>query len=846
MNLKLFLRLTVSLLLILIAGLISFSYWLESNQINLEELKLGPLKAKTIHMNTSKNLKIQQVDLELTNLKLSLTDISIQWKTWWILLGRIDSLSCRKVVYATEESQNEDSQANTGYPSFLSKTFIRSLNIQNIKIDSLKSKSLDLQSESLEGSLSGALLQVKGRNFNLNSLDSLAIHSPSFQAKFHFLTNRLILQKVTLDNHRFGRLDIVDLDLPIALQAGASISCRQLAIARLNQSFLDFTIQWKQNGAYLISFLMKNKGKLEVKHLEIDSDFNLLKLQFSARKFNLELNLDWLNNLFDQQLPALFSSIPHPLTSTNALPQFNSEQTINFEIQGNALFTGDLNLENQLNLQTKLYWMTPSSLNAEVSANVNHEKGQIDYSLKPLEITFSNSQKTLWSSKLNTEFAIHKNRIVLRNTELSKFRWKDTLVLNNLRSDQILLDSIKGIEAALQIQSVQYSDIMSAKLTKISLQGTMDNLRSEVELSEISTTDFGNAETLKAQGNLKNENLHFGFAIKNYSKAKSFSSSASGLITWAPQFSEAYLEINTGSLRIADYMNFYSANPEEPQSSDARYKWTIQAKISIDDEQFKGKGNSRLTFDHRYEGPAGHIVLDEGILQLAGHQLKLLQSATLKFVPKPKEGFKNEIIWAPTEQMSGQSLNQQLQTLWESSNQNANQFFDHGIFIQLLAGLKFRGEDLEMSISGKYPAIQFKLSSLSGKSEDELLKSFLQTLSKNSEVANQKVADDERKAQINLLTNTLMDGLFGSVFKGLGTQFHTQLGNTDQSSISIRQPLGEKLSIGVTQGREGSLETKSQNLQVELNAGSSLKLENIEKEGQRDETQVGIQKRFRF
>ena len=58
---------------------------------------------------------------------------------------------------------------------------------------------------------------------------------------------------------------------------------------------------------------------------------------------------------------------------------------------------------------------------------------------------------------------------------------------------------------------------------------------------------------------------------------------------------------------------------------------------------------------------------------------------------------------------------------WKS---NDEKYFEHGIWIHLIAGVKFRGEDVEIKISGKYPQLRFRLNSLSGKSDKELSDSF--------------------------------------------------------------------------------------------------------------------------
>ena len=87
--------------------------------------------------------------------------------------------------------------------------------------------------------------------------------------------------------------------------------------------------------------------------------------------------------------------------------------------------------------------------------------------------------------------------------------------------------------------------------------------------------------------------------------------------------------------------------------------------------------------------------------------------------------------------------------------------------------------------------MRFNLTSLSGKSDEELLSSFMGSLQSQLGDQTSKLSrtEDQNKQGANLIVNTMIDSFFGSVFNNLGTQFHTQIGNSTQSSVSIQQPL---------------------------------------------------------
>ena len=65
--------------------------------------------------------------------------------------------------------------------------------------------------------------------------DKESINAPIFSGKFHFPTNRLVLEKSQLNVNQIGNLEIIDLDLPINLKPGTSIACREIYLGKLDQ-----------------------------------------------------------------------------------------------------------------------------------------------------------------------------------------------------------------------------------------------------------------------------------------------------------------------------------------------------------------------------------------------------------------------------------------------------------------------------------------------------------------------------------------------------------------------------------------------------------------------------------
>ena len=98
-------------------------------------------------------------------------------------------------------------------------------------------------------------------------------------------------------------------------------------------------------------------------------------------------------------------------------------------------------------------------------------------------------------------------------------------------------------------------------------------------------------------------------------------------MTWSPDGSEGFIKINTGSISLADYLNFDSSDDSNEETSPSPYQWTISGKTMIDDDQLEGSTNFKLVFDHRFEGPSGSAELESGIFKLAGNKFTLIEPA---------------------------------------------------------------------------------------------------------------------------------------------------------------------------------------------------------------------------
>ena len=80
--------------------------------------------------------------------------------------------------------------------------------------------------------------------------------------------------------------------------------------------------------------------------------------------------------------------------------------------------------------------------------------------------------------------------------------------------------------------------ILTAGSTNVSLNGKPSDLDAKIKLQDLSILDFGTAEKTQAVARLEGDYLRLKFQIQNYSKMNSFSSTASGSITWSPDGSE--------------------------------------------------------------------------------------------------------------------------------------------------------------------------------------------------------------------------------------------------------------------------------------------------------------------
>ena len=52
---------------------------------------------------------------------------------------------------------------------------------------------------------------------------------------------------------------------------------------------------------------------------------------------------------------------------------------------------------------------------------------------------------------------------------------------------------------------------------------------------------------------------------------------------------QRFIKINTGSISLADYLNFDSSDDSNEETSPSPYQWTISGKTMIDDDQLEGE-----------------------------------------------------------------------------------------------------------------------------------------------------------------------------------------------------------------------------------------------------------------
>ncbi len=848
MKLKNISRTLLYAVLVIISGLILLIYWLDYNPLKIDSIKFGPIQIESLNLSVSKGFESERLRITLGDLDIAISQVSVSWQKWWFLLGNIDSVICNEVKFNMPESSHNNLKKNNDKQSLMGLSLIKRLNIQFIKIVKLRSIDSAFEADSIEASLSGSQLQIDGSKFRMRSNEKVLLHAPKFRGKFHFPTNRLILEKFELHNDQIGNLSIKDLNLPISMKPGVTITCRELYLNKIDQTLTDFQLDWKNNKSYQSRFKLLKVGELEVFNLILSENLNLNALKFKANKFKLNLDLQWLDRLLDKRLSKFLSVLPNPLATGEFFPHCDTDQIMGVEIHGSAHLQKDYNLQNDINLTTSLYWSNTDNTESTIFSHIEHKPGQTDYQIIPLRLSISKNKQDIWRSTLSGTIAYSDSRLLFNRLQLDKIQWQNKFSAFNINTRDFSIDKKLNMYGSLNTGSIYLHKILTSGPSNIELRGALDNIKAKINVKNLIVKDFGKAESTKLTAHFDGDQLKLQFDLQNYSKLKSYSSEASGSMTWSPQFSEGFIQIKTGSLRLVDYLNFDSRDDSGVTSSNSAYRWTIEGQTAISDEQVQGLGNFSLIFDHRLEGPSGFAELKSAIFKLAGNKFTLIEPAHLKLFPKPREKFKDELLWSANSQYQSQTLTEQLQTMWNASNPHNDKFYDYGIWIHLLAGVKFRGEDLEVKISGKYPQLKFRLTSLSGRSDEELRNSFLGSL--QNKLDGQEIASpgptNDYKSGANLLVNTMIDSFFGSIFNDFGTQFHTQIGSSEQNSVGIRQPLGENVSVGITQGKQGNIQTKSKNFELQFQPGSSLKIENIEKEGYQNETQVEIQKRFRF
>ncbi|MEE2925393.1 MAG: hypothetical protein VX619_11475 [bacterium] len=833
---------------LIFAALMTLLYWFNSNHLIIESFKFGPVQIKSLDLKLSKGFQSEKLLVKLGDLDISLSDVSVNWSKWRFLLGNFDSVVCREVKFKLPEFDQNKKPVGTDSRSLINHLLTRRLNVNLIRLDSIKSINSELEASSITANLSGSQLNIQGSNFNMRFNDKESINAPIFRGKFHFPTNRLVLEKSHLNINKLGNLEIIDLDLPINLKPGASIACREIYLGKLDQILRNFRLKWRNDNTYQSSFELDKAGKLIISRLLLDQSLNLNELKLDATNFELNLELLWLDNLLKGLISELASKIPNPLVNGDISPKLNTGETLRIKLDGNLHLSKQNHLKNKVNLNASLQWTSSDSKNVLIQTHIKHNKEKLGYEIMPLQVLITENNSNIWQTILSTKIAYSDKKLNLNQLNINKIEWKDKLTAIGIKSNEFSIDSKSKIIGSISCKSINFHKVLTSGVTNIKLSGKPNSLEAQITLQNLSVLDFGTAKNTQAHAKLNEDQLQLKFDIKNYSKMNSFSRKASGSMTWSPAFSEGLIQISTGSISLGDYLNFDSSDKSIEDTSSAAYRWTIQGQTILNDEQLKGNTSFKLVFDHRFEGPSGSAELRSGVLKLAGNKFTLIEPARLKLFPKPKAKYQDELLVTLQSHNHSQTLTEQLQAMWNASNPNDEKYFEHGIWIHLIAGVKFRGEDVEIKISGKYPQLRFRLNSLSGKSDKELLNSFLGSLQNqlSSDSTDNAGVADQYKQGANLLVNTMIDSFFGSVFNNLGTQFHTQIGSSEQSSVGIQQPLGDNLSVGLTQSKEGNIETKSKNFELQFKPGSSIRIENIEKDGYQNETQVEIQKRFRF
>ena len=290
---------------------IGFLYWLDSNHLIIKSFNIGPVQINSLELRLSTGFNSKKLSIKLGDVDISLSDVSVNWNRWRFLLGNFDSVICKKVTFKIPQFDQKTHSVTKNSPnSLINQILTRRLNIDLIKVDRLESINSELEADSITANLSGSQLQIQGSNFIMRTLDQKLISAPKLIGKFHFPTNRLVLETFELKNDNFGHLKIKDLDIPINLRPGATIVCREIYSDKLNQTLQNFNIEWKIDDSYQTSFKLYNKGDLVVSKLVLNKDLEPTELKFDAKKFEINFDLLWLNKFFNDRLSQLMSEIP--------------------------------------------------------------------------------------------------------------------------------------------------------------------------------------------------------------------------------------------------------------------------------------------------------------------------------------------------------------------------------------------------------------------------------------------------------------------------------------------------------------------------------------------------------
>ncbi len=309
-------------------------YWLNSNHLKIDSIEFGPVSIQSLNLKLSQGFQSKKVSVSLGELNISLSEVSINWNQWWFLLGNFESVICKEVRFSIPDFDENNPSTKTDSESVINHVLTRRLNIEVIKVDILKSINSELEAESITASLSGSQLRIQGSNFNMRSKNNELLSAPTFKGKFHFPTNRLVLENFQLHNNQIGNLKIKDLDIPINLRPGVSISCREVHLDSLDQILRDYKLNWKDDNSYQLSFRLKKNGNLLVSRVILDQNLDLQELKFNAQKFEVNFNLLRADRLLNNQLSKFISRLPSPLVTGDIFPEFKSGETLKVKLDG--------------------------------------------------------------------------------------------------------------------------------------------------------------------------------------------------------------------------------------------------------------------------------------------------------------------------------------------------------------------------------------------------------------------------------------------------------------------------------------------------------------------------------